>query len=52
MDRIENESSGLFCPGAADVFVGERPSFFDLAVFVNGIVVLGDVSPLISFSTW
>jgi len=39
MDRIENESSGLFCPGTADVFVRGK-AFQDLET--TGEVVSGD----------
>src|SRR6266566_4423371 len=41
MDRIENESSGLFCPGTADVFV-RRKAFQDLET--TGEAVRGDES--------
>src|SRR5947207_15918120 len=39
MDRIENESSGLFCPGTADVFVRGK-AFQDLET--TGEIVSGD----------
>src|SRR5436309_212403 len=39
MDRIENESSGLFCPGTADVFVRGK-AFQDLET--TGEVVSSD----------
>src|SRR5438046_9759391 len=39
MDRIENESSALFCPGTADVFVRGK-AFQDLET--TGEVVSGD----------